>query len=67
MACFNSNMKLSKQMIIKFGLVFGLFILAMLIICISIVIGTNNTVKKDSENALYSQIERNVKKVIAGS
>ncbi len=57
---------LKKQMTIMFSASYGTFLFLMFIVCISIVIGTNDTVRRDSENALKDQINRSVQKVMNG-
>lgn len=68
MACdWLNKYSLRKQMIILFSISYGVFLLIMVVTCLGTTIGTNNTVKNDAKDALISQINRNVKKVITGN
>lgn len=61
------NYPLRKQILIEFILSYGVFQILMLIICISIFVGTNATIKNKAENSLFGQIDRHVTKTVNGN
>lgn len=58
---------LRQQLLGLAGVSFTVLLLITLITCIGLLVGTNNSVRSDAEDALVDQIRRNTEKVLEGS